>query len=743
MRAQTLLALGLIFFGCAEDPGGLGAGLPPPADPWVRIAFVPEELSLEVGEAAVLTVEAERESGAREVIPFGAELRLGGGDRVVFISQAGELRGLAVGRAVVTATFGALSAAADVAVRPGRAELLGIDAQPETSSLGIDQQLQLRVAGNYGGGQSADLTLASTGTRYRSSDEGVAVVDGAGLIRGVALGQVQIAVENGAYADTVEITVVAPRTLDRLEVTPNPMLLRVGAIGQLQVRAFYADGTSDDVTRGVGTSYAVQPPSLAAITQTGALRALSPGAGEVRISFGGVSATIVLSVEAPTLVRLHLDVQHLLAPTRQAPYRAYAVSSDGHEVELTFDPELSMSVEDPRVVELGDGIITALQEGHSLLRASYRGLLAEEQITVAYETDRLLALMFEPPSVQVPRGGSVPIRILGRTESGNRLDLSIVTVPYAATMGNVSLTGQPGGFEVAVQGAPAPAQVTVVYDGLTAVLPVNQPPTAPIGFVLRVPRTMVVGEGGLLQVERLLSDGTSVVIDSLDPALSITTDNDNLILSPGSVLAARDGVTTISVQYQGVVVVRAFVLIEEIADPLVGLNFVPVSATMLPNEVSVVNLYGNTASGASLDLTFDPRVSYSVTGPIAYRSTLGEIAVVATGSGLANLQASHAGEVANFAVNVQPPDANLVGLVINVPPQLDLSLASVPYSVLAVWSDQRVTDVTLEPRLSLVSDAPGVLEVGTGVLLLHAVGTANLMANYQTASASLAIEVIQ
>ena len=90
---------------------------------------------------------------------------------------------------------------------------VGFEVAPETTTLTINAilgppSLQLRVTGALSDGNTSDLSGAQTGTTYSSSDPGVAMVSGDGLVTAVSDGQTTITVGNGSFDDTAEIAVV-------------------------------------------------------------------------------------------------------------------------------------------------------------------------------------------------------------------------------------------------------------------------------------------------------------------------------------------------------------------------------------------------------------------------------------------------------------------------------------------------------------------------------------------------------
>lgn len=82
--------------------------------------------------------------------------------------------------------------------------MASISALPASASIAAAATQQIAVTATR---FNSDTQVVTTHCKYQSSDEGVATVDGGGLVTGVSAGSATITVTYGDLTDTVAITV--------------------------------------------------------------------------------------------------------------------------------------------------------------------------------------------------------------------------------------------------------------------------------------------------------------------------------------------------------------------------------------------------------------------------------------------------------------------------------------------------------------------------------------------------------
>jgi len=129
-----------------------------------------------------------------------------------------------------------------------------ITVAPASSTLSINGTLQYSATGNYSDSSTADITA---NTLWTSSDTGVANFNtsGSSVITAISTGPTTITAACGSIANTGTASLtVSAEVLDYLRIeNPNGNNIttydtQVNAVTQLTLRAYYTNGTSEDVT---------------------------------------------------------------------------------------------------------------------------------------------------------------------------------------------------------------------------------------------------------------------------------------------------------------------------------------------------------------------------------------------------------------------------------------------------------------------------------------------------------------
>ncbi|WP_328802965.1 phosphodiester glycosidase family protein [Saccharibacillus alkalitolerans] len=145
----------------------------------------------------------------------------------------------------------------------------------------------------YASGRSVPL---AEGVTYRSSDTAVAEIGSDGEVRALGEGETVLSAAYAGFTDsyTLKVTNEEPQMVGiRLE---GPVRLEAGSEGVTVVSAVYGDGTRIPIPADV--RFASSDPNVAAIDESGRIRALQPGETEIGASYGPYSDTYTLGVYA-------------------------------------------------------------------------------------------------------------------------------------------------------------------------------------------------------------------------------------------------------------------------------------------------------------------------------------------------------------------------------------------------------------------------------------------------------------
>jgi uncharacterized protein YjdB len=204
---------------------------------------------------------------------------------VASIDEGGRVLSKSAGNAVVTVTFGDITAevpvevidAAAIEVLPAQATLVG--------PVGTELPVQGIVKSSKGDVVSLPLTWAS-------SDEKVVTVSPQGLVTSVGKGNATVSARVGELQGASDVTVLV-QDIARLEVRPSTALVRVGDSQRFEVVAVLPDGRR---LENAMAQFRSSDPSVATIDGGGLASGVAAGSATIRVELAGQSAEATLIV---------------------------------------------------------------------------------------------------------------------------------------------------------------------------------------------------------------------------------------------------------------------------------------------------------------------------------------------------------------------------------------------------------------------------------------------------------------
>jgi uncharacterized protein YjdB len=260
------------------------------ADTAVLMRVTASATTLAVGDTVALLATMQTASGATTVGP--PVLWHSSAGSVVDVDEASG-RAIAVGPGVVTirARAAGFGDSVTLTVNPLPVSAVAITRGfPDRFLVGDSRRLTAVARDSRG--------RAVTGARFvwQSSDDGVAVVDASGLVRGVGTGSATITALAGDASAVIAVRVSLPR-LVRLELTGPSATLRVGATSSLSARAIDERGRA---APSPAFTWASSRTEVATVDDAGLVRASAPGSVTITASGGGVRGSTELNVIAAT-----------------------------------------------------------------------------------------------------------------------------------------------------------------------------------------------------------------------------------------------------------------------------------------------------------------------------------------------------------------------------------------------------------------------------------------------------------
>jgi hypothetical protein len=205
------------------------------------------------------------------------------------INGSGLATGSAMGAAIVTAKSGAISGASTLEVSAPVVASLRVT--PDAEAMPIGSRQQLTAVATFTDSSTRDVTASST---WSSTSAGVVSVNSSGIAIANQLGSTSVFAEFSAIKGSAALT-VSPAALASVSISPANPTMPLASNQQLVATGQFTDGSIHDVTPSA--TWTVDNPAIATVSGTGVAYALQSGTTSVESSVGGVTGSIVLTVQ--------------------------------------------------------------------------------------------------------------------------------------------------------------------------------------------------------------------------------------------------------------------------------------------------------------------------------------------------------------------------------------------------------------------------------------------------------------
>ncbi|HEX6927566.1 MAG TPA: Ig-like domain-containing protein [Longimicrobiaceae bacterium] len=488
--------------------------------------------------AATLLVGETRQFEARALANDGSELT---GRAVTWSSSAPNIveisnTGLATARAAGTATIRATiegrvgTAAVAVGVQP----VATVEVTPTNAALEVGQTRTFQATTRAANG----AVLTGRAVAWSSSDETVATVTSAGLVRGVGPGEATISATSEGKRGTATVT-VNPKPVATVSVSPDEATLTVGATQQLNATLRAGDGS---VLNGRAVAWSSSDEDVATVDNSGRVTAVAAGKATITARSEGRSGTATITVipKPVATVEVSPDGATLLVGEKQQ-FRARALASDGSE--LTGRP-VTWSSSDPDIVEISStGLATALAAGAATIRATIEGRVGTAGVAVGVPP--VASVEVVPTTFTLEVDETRTLEAITRAANGSELTgRTVVWTSDDEAVARVSSEG------VVRAMGPGATTITASSEGRNGTATVTVVPK-PVATVSISPdeATLMVGETRQLSVTLRASDGTA--LNGRAVAWSSDSPNVARVSDTGLVTALGPGEAQITASSEG------------------------------------------------------------------------------------------------------------------------------------------------------------------------------------------------
>lgn len=318
-----------------------------------------------------------------------------------------------------------------VSVQLGR-RLIALSVSPNTVSTPIGLAQQINAQGMFSDGSTEDVTDQASWT---TGDANLATVDDTpgtrGLVTGKATGEVIITAALGGYTADSRVT-VTPVKLISISVTPNPLLLPLGAVRSLKATATFSDRSTADITETA--EWTTTDPNVATVgngtTDKGIVGSVQVGSVTISATKNGVTGSGAVAVVVPALMQIIVEptsAQIAAGFTRR--FFATGIYTDGSREDLTSS--VTWSTDDNAKATISNdavsrGLVTAVAPGAvAILAEKGNGTtIIKGQIAATVTAATLLSMSVTPINPTVPKGAIVDFEATGTYSDGSTQDLT-------------------------------------------------------------------------------------------------------------------------------------------------------------------------------------------------------------------------------------------------------------------------------------------------------------------------------
>jgi len=388
----------------------------------VELFFTPQPIEVERGQSQSFQLFARLPNGdSVDATNFpGVMFEMADTDVATLeLPPEPSVRGVSVGVTTLTATFQDISASTRVVVAPDTSQVVSLIISSPTV-IPLNQPFQIQVIGVLADG-NAVLLNGDPSLTVVGNPSAIVVVNQSGAsieLRGAraGTGAIEASFRNLDATRSVRVLAGADPVVS-IFFDPDRLDLNAGQVGSTLLRARRASGAEFIVGPNAGLALV---PDLGITASQGAtasinVSGLTGGEFQVRAFFQGLSSILPVRISGSSMiVGIQLITLDTLDEGDFAEIRVLGTTADGGSVELTDDPGVSLSTDDPMVARVVDRGWEAVSFGTTVLRATFGMLQTAIDISVnASRTPTLAELRPDTFAIQGPNDPDRRLEVRG------------------------------------------------------------------------------------------------------------------------------------------------------------------------------------------------------------------------------------------------------------------------------------------------------------------------------------------
>jgi len=508
-------------------------------------------------------------------------------------------------------------------------------------------------------------------------------------------------------------------------VNPTNVSLPLGLQQQFTANATFSDGTNQDVT--TTATWKSSSTSVASITTSGLSTAKNVGNTTISASFGGVSNSTPLTVNAANLNSISIQpLNASIAQGTRIQLVAIGTFNDGGTRDITHSVNWLSS--DTTIATVGslNGLASGVASGLATITASLGSATDSAPLNVT--SAKIVSISLTPASATMPVGGHAHLIATGLFDDSSTQDISMSSA-WTSTNTAIATVGSSSGTYGQVTGVGAGAtnvNAMFSYAGANATgsAPVTVSGATLVSMAVSPSSALIApGSGQHFTATGTFSDGSkqsitqSVTWSSSDS--TIATMN-----SAGVALGQSAGAVTITAK-SGSLSDNASLIVESSALTSIQVN--PVSVSTPATTQVQYQAIGMFADGGKQDLTGAVTWTSSASSIATISNASGSLGLAtALGAGTATISAVFGGQVGT--ANLTVTNATLMSIAIT-PAAPSIGVGSTQqFTAKGRFSDGSVVGITSQCAWS--SSTPAVATINsTGLANGIASGSSTISAS--------------
>lgn len=513
------------------------------------VVVSPGQSSIQSTKTATLTAIARDAAGT---VLTGKTFTWASSDpSVATVSPAGVVTGVGAGAVTISATTDGITGHASVGVVAGGGstdpDVASLTVNPGAISIDVGVVAQVVATTRDGSGN----VLTNKPIAWSTSDAAIATVSQSGAVTAVASGTVAITAASGGLEASATITVLTSNNgggtvpVATVTVSPGTSTIATGATVQLSATTRDANGNT---LNGRAVTWSSSNTSVATVSSSGLVTAVSAGAAVVSATSEGVSGSATVTVTAPpptpvaTISISPSSVSMAIGKTSQLT----ATTKDAQGATLA-GRVVTWSSSDPAVATVSaSGVVSGVAVGAAVITATSEGISASITATITPKPVVTVTITGTGP---VCVGASLQLAAIPKDIDGNPLTgRAVVWTTSTGALATISPTGLVLGVAI------GSVTITATVEGVSTSVTLGV--CAPIVATVSISSpqgTLSILSGLLMQLTATAKDANGNVILgrpvtwTVSPALKALISVNGLLtpLSLGSVTvtATIDGVS--------------------------------------------------------------------------------------------------------------------------------------------------------------------------------------------------------